>query len=78
MPKMNQADVERIATEYAGRLGCAPFILDGSEFYSDTHPPIWRVFYSFCERSEEWIGLPDFFCVHVDDSTGEASLIPHL
>lgn len=78
MNKMKQEDVERIATEYVESLGVTPCLLDGSEFDGKENPPIWNVFFSFCETSQEWIGFPHSLTIEVNDLTGEASHIAHL
>jgi hypothetical protein len=54
---MKQEDVERIAAEYVASIGVAPCLLDGSEFDDKDNPQIWRVFFRFCESSEETIGF---------------------
>ena len=78
MSKMKQEDVERIAAEYVARIGVAPCLLDGSEFYVGENPPIWRVFFSFCESPKEAIGLPYALIIEVNDLTREASHTEHL
>jgi hypothetical protein len=78
MSNLKQEDVERIASEYVANLGCAPCLLDGSEFYEEENPPMWRVFLSFKEWAEEHIGLPHSLVIDVNDLTGEASHIPAL
>lgn len=78
MSNMNQADVERIATEYVKNIEIVPFIIDGSEFDDSVSPSIWRVYIGFREPFEEWIGLPHSLIVEVNDATGEASHIKSL
>ena len=78
MSNMKQEDVERIAAEYVESIGVAPCLLDGSEFDDKDNHPVWSVFFSFCERSEEWVGLPHSLVIEVNDLTGEASHIEHL
>ena len=75
MSKMKAENVERIATVYAESLGIRPFHVEGSAFDGSDFPPIWRVFLSFHESSEEEIGLPHFLVILVDDLSGEASHI---
>lgn len=75
---LNQADVERIATTYAMSLGVAPFVVDGSELDKTQDRPAWRVFLTFTETDDGWVGLPDGMIVDVDAVTGEASHIASL
>lgn len=78
MSRMTQEDAERIAAEYFKGIGCAPADLDGSVFDGTEDPPIWLVFFTFRERSDELIGLPDGLIVHVNDLTGEPSHLMNL
>jgi hypothetical protein len=74
--KLKQAEVERIATDYAKSIGLAPFVVDGSDFDESDPDQIWRVYLSFCESAG--IGLPDSAVIRVNDVTGMASHIQAL
>ena len=82
MPRMEQAEVERLAIEFAAKNIRTPHELEGSAYreggeheYDDVH--YWNVFFCSCVCPLE-IGISSDFVIHVDDWTGTVSYTPGL